>query len=121
VSLQRDNVTKPLRPYGYILRVERGAISGAFDRDVTSAYNGRGEKELKPQSAGRKRRQYGEGDLQELIANTGTGSHNELWVKGDRVEIIGAYITEEALSAPGARAFLKACQRDDIPVRILKP
>lgn len=119
-SLHKDNVTELLRPYGYILKVYKDAISGAFDRDVTSAYNERYEKELKPQSAGRKRRQYGEGELQELIENTKTGSHNEVWVKGNKVEIVGAYIIEEALNAPGARAFLKACQKDNIPVRIIK-
>jgi len=119
-SLQKDNFTEPLRPYGYILKIDRGAIPGAFDRDVTSAYNERYEKELKSQSAGRKRRQYGENELQELIANTKTGSHNEVWVKGDMAEIVGAYITEEALNAPGAKAFLKACQKDNISVRIIK-
>ena len=119
-SLQKDNFTEPLYPYGYILKVDKGAISGAFDQDVTSAYNEKYEKELKPQSAGRKRRQYSETDLQELITNTKVGSHNEVWVKGDQVEIVGAYVTEESLSAPGAKAFLKACQQDNIPVRIIK-
>jgi hypothetical protein len=119
-SLQKDNVTEPLRPYGYILKVDKGAISGAFDRDVTSDYNERYEKELKPQSAGRKCRQYNENELQELIANTKTGSHNEIWIRGDQAEVVGAYITEEALSSPGAKAFLKTCQRDNIPVRIIK-
>ncbi|MEK7061779.1 MAG: hypothetical protein AAB957_00780 [Patescibacteria group bacterium] len=120
VSLQKDDFTEPLRPYGYILKIDKGAISGAFDRDVTSTYNERYEKELKPQSAGRKHRHYGESELQELMTNTKTGSHNEVWVKKDKTEIVGAYITEEALSAPGAKVFLQACQKDNIPVRIIK-
>lgn len=119
-SLQKDSVTEPLRPYGYILKVDKGAVSGAFDRDVTSDYNERYEKKLKPQSAGRKRRQYNESELQELIANTKAGSHNEIWIKGDGAEIIGAYITEEALGTPGSTAFLKACRKDNIPVRTIK-
>lgn len=84
------------------------------------AINERYEKELKSQSARRKRRQYNENGLQELIANTKFGSHNEVWIKGNKIEIVGAYLKEETLSAPGAKAFLKACQKDNIPVKILK-
>jgi len=119
-SLQKDNITSPLRPYGYILKLDKGAISGAFDRDVASEYNERYEKQFKPQSVGHERRKYDEEELQELIKNTRSGSHNEVWVRGDGVEIIGAYITEEALSAPGAKAFLKTCQENNIPVRIIR-
>lgn len=119
-SLQKDNFTKPIRPYGYILKIDKGAISIAFDRDVSSEYNENGKKELKTQSAGRKRRKYTEDELQDLIANTKAGSHNEVWTRGDGIEIIGGYITEDALSAAGAKSFLKSCQRNSIPVRIIK-
>ncbi len=120
VSLQKDGSTKPLRPYGYILKIDKGAISMAFDRDVASQYNENYRKESKLQSTGLKRRQSSENELQKLIANTKIGSHNEIWVKGDKVEIVGAYITEEMPSSPGAKAFLKDCQKNNISVRIIK-
>jgi hypothetical protein len=120
VSLQKDAVTKPLRPYGFILNIDRGGIKSAFDRDVTSQYNEHFEKELKIQSAGKKRHQYDENELDRLMENTKNGSHNEIWVKGDKAEIVGAYIFEEQMNAIGANVFLKACRKNGVQIKIIK-
>ena len=119
-SLQVDGITKPIRPYGYRLRVDKGGLSSAFAEDVTSEFGDGYKKRLKRQSSGIKRRQYEEDELSELVDNTKIGSHNELWLIGNMIEIVGAYITEDGMSAPGAQAFLKACRKDGISIEIIK-
>lgn len=119
-SLQKDGYTKPLRPYGYILKVDKGGISRAFSRDVTSEYGENYKKQLSKQGKARKRKQYNENDLQALVDDTREGTHNELWFTGDKVEIVGSYITERGRQDPGAKAFLKECRKQNLQVRFVK-
>lgn len=91
ISLQKDGYTQPLRPLGFILKVN--SILAAFDRDVSSKLID-GKKEFSPWSP--KSRNYS--DLSELINNTRRKSHNELWASSSEVEIIGGYIVGKSKS-----------------------
>lgn len=115
-SLQKDGHTKPIRSYGFVLEVEKGAISKAYDRDVTSERL-RGKKQLSQQSKTKRWKEYGEDSLEDLIKNTPMNSHNEIWLNGNGVEIVGAYITQKGIGSPGSKSFLKACKEKNIPVR----
>jgi len=116
-SLQKDNHTQPIRPYGYILKLYKGAIVSAFDKDVTSRYGDINfKKRLSEQTEQKKYRNYGENELDALIKNTQKNSHNELWVKGEMVEIIGAYVKKTEKEAAGVKAFVKACRKENIPI-----
>lgn len=117
-SIQKDGHTKPLRPYGYILRLQKGAVINAFDRDVTSRYcDASFKKELGEQTRLKKYRNYSENELSELVENTPRNSHNELWVNGEMAEIAGGYVSKAGIDAPGVKAFIKTCGEEGIPVR----
>lgn len=115
-SIQKDGFSMPLRPYGYILKIDKGAISRAFDTDVSSKYKENWEKELSEQTELKKYKNYQEDEFEELIQNTKKNSHNELWVNGEKVEIVGAYIKKEENNLPGTTAFIKACNNSNIPI-----
>jgi hypothetical protein len=116
-SLQKDKHTQPIRPYGYILKLDKGAISSAYDRDVTSRYyDNNFKKKLSEQTERKKYKNYGEAELDILIENTQKNSHNELWVNGEMVEIIGAYVKKSEEDIPGVKAFIKACGKENIPI-----
>ena len=116
-SLQKDTHTQPIRPYGYILKLDKGAISGAYDRDVTSRYHDTSfKKKLSEQTRGKQYKNYNEDELEDLIENTKKKSHNELWVDGEMVEVIGAYVNKKKMEASGTRAFIKACNRDNVSI-----
>ncbi len=100
------------------MRLSRGAILSAFDRDVTSKYyDANFKKELSEQTRRKKYRNYSEEELDVLAANTQKNSHNELWVNGEVVEIVGGYISKEGADAPGLQAFIRACDKEGIPIR----
>lgn len=116
-SLQKDEHSQPIRPYGYVLQLDKGAITSAYDKDVTSRYYDTSfKKRLSEQTEQKKYRNYDEGELDALIENTQKNSHNELWVNGEMVEIIGAYVKKSEEDALGTKAFIKACGKENIPV-----
>ncbi len=116
-SLQKDERTQPIRPYGYILKLHKGAITAAYDKDVTSRYYDTNfKKQLSEQTEQKKYKQYAVDELNALMENTQKKSHNELWVDGEMVEIVGAYVNKSEINAPGIKAFIKACQKDNIPI-----
>lgn len=116
-SLHKDGFTRPLRPYGYILALDQGSISRAYDRDVTSHYDGNFKKILSEGTRQKKYNSYSEKELDLLAKNTRKDSHNELWVNGEKTEIIGAYIMKDAMGISGNQSFIKACRKAGIPVR----
>ncbi|RIH85266.1 hypothetical protein Mterra_01755 [Calidithermus terrae] len=116
VSLHLEGRTQPLRPYGYVLRLYRGAIRCAFDRDVGSVRRGGWLTLPGPRPA---LRYYLEDELAELLARTRPGGHNELWVRAARAEIVGGYLLEGSQAA-GATAFRRACLRAGWAVRLLR-
>ena len=118
VSLQKDRTTKPIRPYGYIIKIEKGGIVSAFDRDATSAHNSKSKKEFKPQSSLKKWRWYSENELGLLLKNTRKDYHNEIWVNTDKAEIIGAYAVGDS-NMPGIKAFIKSCRKEKIEIKIV--
>jgi hypothetical protein len=103
---------KPLRPYGYILKIHPGGIVAAFDTDVCSKST-HGEKCISQQTSHKKYRNYSEEELDELLTNTRPGYHNEIWVDSDKADIVGAYVT---LPAPGWKKFQIAMQQNNIPI-----
>ncbi len=116
-SLQQDERTQPIRPYGYILKLDKGAIASAYDKDVTSRYYDTSfKKRLSEQTDQKKYRNYSENELDALIENTQKNSHNELWVNGEKVEITGAYVKKSEEVAPGVKAFINACREKNIPI-----
>ncbi|MCX6763530.1 MAG: hypothetical protein NTZ97_02240 [Candidatus Moranbacteria bacterium] len=116
-SLQKDNFTKPIRSYGYILKLDKGAITSAYNKDVTSQYSDTSfKKNLSEQSNQKKFKRYSEENLEELIEDTQKNSHNELWVNGELVEIIGAYVVKNENNIPGIKAFIKVCHEKGIPI-----
>jgi hypothetical protein len=120
-SLQKDGHTQAIRPYGYILRLNKGAIISAYDTDVTSRYYGSNfKKRLSEQTEQKKYRNYAEGELDALIENTQKNSHNELWVNGEMIKIAGVYVKKSEGDAPGAKAFIKACRKESIPIHLIE-
>jgi len=116
-SLQKDKHTQPIRPYGYIVRLDKGAITSAFDKDVASRYHDTSfKKQLNEQTEQKKYRSYAEDELDVLIKNTQKKSHNELWVNGEMVEITGAYVKKSEENTHGTKAFIKACRKENIPI-----
>ena len=116
-SLQKDEYTQPIRPYGYILKLDKGAVTSAYDKDVTSRYYDTSfKKKLSEQTEQKKYRDYGEAELDALIENTQKNSHNELWVDGEMVEITGAYVKKSEEDIPGVKAFIKACRKENVPI-----
>ena len=116
-SLQKDENTQPIRPYGYILKLDKGAIASAYDKDVTSRYYDTSfKKKLSEQTEQKKYREYDEDELDTLIENTQKNSHNELWVNGEMIEITGAYVKKTEEDALGVKAFIKACRKENIPI-----
>lgn len=116
-SLQKDNRTQPIRPYGYVLKLDKGAVTSAYDKDVTSHYRDTDfKKRLSEQTEQKKYRDYSEDELDALMENTREKSHNELWVNGEKAEIIGAYIRKIENTSPGTKEFIKACEKENIPI-----
>jgi len=115
-SLQNDGVTSPLRPFGYVLKLYRGAIVAAFDRDVSSTTGANVSKSFGHQTAHRESTNYGEAGLGELTANTRRGSHNEIWVDSSRAEIAQAYVLGGSSGVPGTLAFVRACRSAGLDV-----
>lgn len=111
VSLHTKGL-KPLRPYGYILRIDPGAIVAAFDRDVCSDKDGN-KKVFSPATSNKKYRNYSPDELGELLANTRPGYHNEIWIDPDKCDIIGAYVTEPS---PGWRQFQLDMKAAQLPI-----
>ena len=110
VSLHKPGLT-PLRPYGYVLKVHPGGIIAAFDRDVCSDKNGN-NKCISQKTSHKQYRNYGECELDQLLANTRPGFHNEIWIDSDKADIIGAYVTG---ISPGWKQF-----KNDVMKRGLK-
>lgn len=120
-SLQKDEHTQPIRPYGYVLKLDKGAIGAAYDKDVTSCYYDTSfKKKLSEQTEQKKHRNYGEDGLNALIENTQKNSHNELWVNGEMVEITGAYVKKTKEDVLGVKAFIRACRKENIPIHLIK-
>lgn len=109
VSLQKDGFTFPLRPIGFILQIKENGIIAAFDRDVASKLIN-GKKVFSNYSCNTN--SYTDLDL--LLKNTPKGSHNELWVYSDFVEIIGGY------TIGGFKSFEKAMKKADYPIHYLQ-
>ncbi len=107
ISLHCEGHTKPLRDFGFILSVTK--IISAFDCDITSKIEN-GKKVLSWQSK-RGARRYNAMCLEELVQNTSKGKHNELWVSGEDVEIIGGYYIGE-----GHELFKKSMTRKGLPL-----
>ena len=118
-SLQKDSYTIPLRPYGYILKIDKGAVICAFDRDVTSKYNENWQK-FSAARQNKKIGRYSESELEELIKNTKENSHNELWIRGEMIQIIGAYVVKKKVVSPGTKVFIKSCRKADILIHWIK-
>jgi len=108
VSLQRDGYTFPLRPLGFILHIQKGGIIAAFAKDISSKIE-RGRKVLSTFS--RATRKYSEDELDQLIADTPQGKHNELWVDSGKAEIVAAY------TIGGSKSFEKAVRKQGLDVR----
>src|SRR5258706_3422490 len=119
ISLQRDGQTLPLRSYGYILEIDKGGIVSAYDRDVTSEYIENGKKGLAERSTKNDTKTYSEEELDDLLQNTKSGSHNELVVRGDKVGITKAYVLEGAKRIKGLRKFKKDCLSKGIEIHII--
>jgi len=123
VSLQKDGNTNPLRNYGFILDIDKGGVINGYDRDVASKHLG-GSKIIDQKSPANLRnlREYKEDELESLVENTRTGTHNEIWINSEFAEITKAYIVEK-LSAIGYRpsengikSFLKACEKENLEI-----
>lgn len=108
VSLHKEGQTKPLRSFGLLLSVKE--ILTAFDCDATSKIEN-GKRVLSNQSK-RGMKIYDQTCLAELINNTSKGKHNELWVLGESVEIIGGYYIGE-----GHDLFKKSMTRKGLPLK----
>ncbi len=119
ISLQKDGKTLPLRPYGYILEIDKGGIVKAYDRDVTSEYTEEGKKGLAERSTKNDTRTYTENELEDLIRNTKSGFHNELIVNGNEIGITKAYVLEGAKKIKGLRKFKKDCVLKGIEIHII--
>lgn len=112
-SLQLDSKTKPIRPYGYILRLANGSVVSAFDTDVSSEIiNGKKKLKLKNNF-----KNYKSTEFESLIENTRIGYHNELWVDSLGVEISGAYVSE--IDSIGRKSFIKSCNRDNLEIHYI--
>lgn len=118
VSLQKDGFTNPLRPYGFVLSIEKGGIRKAFPRDVASRRGDWAEKELKETSP--QVGEFSEDDLEKLLSETPIGKHNELWVNGEKINIVGSYIDKSRMTDPGAKQFLKAVKEVGLEIRIIE-
>lgn len=115
VSLQQDGKTEPIRPFGYIVRLDRGSIRHAASRDLTSRVGEDGQK-VPTVSRGLR---YDEERLDELIEDTARGKHNELIVDVLKVGVEEAYVLEDSAGTPGVNAFRKACQERGIRIRVI--
>ena len=113
ISLHHDNYTKPLYPYGYILEILKTKIIRAFDCDVTSETDSIGNKSFSRLTCLNSFRNYHYSELNTLIRNTKMGSHNEIWIQSEHVEIVGIYINKEV---PGVNSFKKAARKNNIIV-----
>jgi hypothetical protein len=113
VSLQKDGYTLPLRPFGYVIEVEKGGIMNAFDRDVTSKII-QGKKTFAPWTD-RNWREYKEDEMHILMENTRKGSHNEIWVRSRCATIVGGYVVGEA-----GKGFVNSMERYGYPIKRLK-
>ena len=116
-SLQLDKKTNPIRPVGYILEIDNGGIVHSFDRDTTSTIDENFQKILKDNSPTLK--DYSENDLDKLLQNTKNGSHNEIWVNGLSVDIVGAYVVQKEEEIAGVKKFIKACKDASIEVHTI--
>jgi hypothetical protein len=101
ISLHKEGHTKPLRDFGFILSIDLEHIIAAFDCDITSKVEN-GKRVLSWQSK-RGAKNYDKTNLDQLIKNTPKGKHNELWVCGENVEIIGGYYI-----GSGHESFIKS-------------
>lgn len=110
VSIQKDDHTVPLRPIGFILEIQDGGIIAAFDRDVCSKIV-RDRKVYSPWSS----RSKNYTDLNELLANTPKGKHNELWVRSSFATIIAGYV----VTGTKAKFFQKQMRKANYPIRII--
>lgn len=115
ISLQADGLTLPLRPYGYIIEVDNGAIVKASARDMSTMLLG-GVKHATVERGD----SYDETQLTDLLAMTKRGGHNEITVLRNGVEVAGAYVVEGSETGiPGIRKFLQACREKKMPVHII--
>lgn len=118
-SLQKDGQTIPLRPYGYILEIDKGGIISAHDKDITSEIGENNTKEPSHRAMKADLKTYTENNLDDMIANTKNGSHNELIVKGDKVGVLGAYVVEGENNLPGIKQFKKDCLSKGIKIHLV--
>lgn len=115
ISLQKDGETLPLRPYGYILEIDKGSVVRASARDMATAVLG-GVKHPTVERGG----SFKEDQMTELLAVTRRGSHNEIIAKRNGVEAVAAYVLEGAdKGTPGVKKFLQACREKRMPVRMI--
>ena len=64
---------------------------------------------------------YTEENLPELLDKTENGGHNEIWVKGISVDIIGAYVMkggEEEIT--GIKKFMRACKDVSLNIHVIE-
>lgn len=119
ISLHKDGQTTPIRPYGFILKLDPGAIVNAYDRDITTEASFREGTKFIAERAKKKTREYTEEELGELMENTSQSKHNEIIVKGNKVEVIGAYIIEDTKGVPGIRKFRQYCSEKGFTIHIV--
>ncbi len=118
VSLHENGRTKPLRPYGYVLQIRKNGTRACFDRDATSTHGSVGSKRSKFINRGGLR-DYGEEELNELIQNTRSGTHNEIWARSNSLQIVGVYLCEWGKGSPGSKSFLSVAQTHKLPISIV--
>ncbi len=123
ISLQIDKKTLPLRSYGYILNVDKGAVIRAYDKDVTSELDEEGKRVPATRStlsdAKQHSGQYTEENLDVLCEKTKDGAHNELIVRGGMVEISGCFIVEGTEKEPGLAKFRNDCLAKKLKIHII--
>lgn len=116
ISLHKDGLTVPLRPYGYVIKLESGSIISAQDRDVATKYGDGGFKKKSIAAKTTTYRTYLESELEDLMNNTRSGSHNEIVVDGLKVEIVGAYTIKGMKGVDGLKSFRKACHKNGLRI-----
>ena len=107
-SLHKPNFTIPNWPYGFILKITKGGIYRGYDQEISEHDEISGQK-FRMLGLFRYFRTYSEGEMDDLLANTQQYDANEIWVKGDKVEIVSAYIYKGD-HARGLTAF-KHCMK----------
>lgn len=72
-SIQKDGYTDPLRPFGFILELDKGSIVSAHDTDVASKRGSGYTKEYGDATLSKNYKEYSEDELGTLIESTKEG------------------------------------------------